>query len=127
MTEAGRKAGYSTSNAPQMVSKLMKRKDAQQFLGTLREKVDSASILDVRARKEHLSQIVTSQLTTPGEQMAAIHLLNKMESVYVSKIEAGVNHRGGVMLVPIASSLPDWEAAAGGSQARLMKDATESV
>ena len=79
------------------------------------------------ARKEHLSQIVQSQLTTPSEQMAAIHLLNKMEAVYVTKIEADVSHEGGVMLVPMAASVDDWTAVAESSQAKLMNDAIDGV
>ncbi|NWK54313.1 hypothetical protein HW115_01725 [Verrucomicrobiaceae bacterium N1E253] len=124
LTEAGRKAGYSVSNAPQMVSKLMRRADAQEYLGTLRDKADTPFILDITARKEHLSKIATSQLATPTEQMAAIHLLNKMDGLYVQKVEADINH-GGVMLVPVVNCLEDWEKAAVGAQAQLMKETIE--
>lgn len=126
LTQAGRKAGYAPSNAPQMVSKLMKRNDAQKYLGTLRKKSDNAVILSVTARKEHLSKIVTSQLSTPGEQMAAIHLLNKMDGVYVTKVEADVATTGGIMVVPMASSTDDWQKSASQSQAALMMDAIET-
>ena len=123
MTEAGRLAKYSPNCASQVVSKLMKRPDAQEFLGDLHEAANSATILDVTARKEHLSKLATSQLATPTEQIAAIHALNKMDGIYVTKIEADVNHSGGVMVVPMVASVADWGKQAASSQAKLMAEA----
>lgn len=124
-SEAGRKAGYSVNNAPKVVSMLLKRDDAKQYLQRIIEASQSPMILDVRQRKEHLSKIATSQLSTPGEQMAAIHLLNKMDGIYVTKLEADVKATGGIMIVPMAMGMDDWQEKAMQSQAALMADAVE--
>ncbi len=124
MTEAGRLANYSKNCASQVVRKLMKRPDAQAFLGDLQNKANSATILDVTARKEHLSKIVTNQVSTPTEQIAAIHALNKMDGVYIERVETNVNH-GGVMLVPIAATVDEWQSVAESTQAKLMTNTIE--
>ena len=125
-SEAGRKAGYSVNNAPKVVSMLLKRDDAREYLQRITETSQSPMVLDVRQRKEHLSKIATSQLSTPGEQMAAIHLLNKMDGVYVTKVEADVVTTGGIMVVPMASNSDDWQKSASQSQAALMMEAIET-
>ena len=126
-TMAGRRAGYSVNCASQMVNKLLKRKDAQTFLATVNQTVETLGgkiILDVTSRKQHLSDIVTSQSSTPSEAMAAIDLLNKMEGLYVTKVQADVRHTGGIMQVPVIS-LSDWEKGAAQAQAKLMEEAID--
>jgi phage terminase small subunit len=122
-TEAGRKAGYAPSNASQSVGKLVRRADAAEFLGRLRDKADKAVVPDLVQRKEHLARIIASQEATFREQMQAIELLCKIDGVFVTKIQAEV--KGGVMLVPVSANLDDWKAAAADSQARLMAEAVE--
>jgi len=125
-TQAGRKAGYAINNAPQMVNKLLKRKDAQEFLASVNEQVETLGgkeILSVTARKQHLSDIVTSNLSTPNEQMNAIDLLCKIEGIYITKVQAEVKVAAGVLLVPMAMNLEQWEAGAGEAQAKLMAEA----
>lgn len=64
-----------------------------------------------------------------GERWAVERVLNTSArrnghgDVEHQKIEH--NHRVGVMIVPMASSVEDWEGLAAGSQQRLMDDAIE--
>ena len=60
----------------------------------------------------------------PISKMDAAKTLIKMKG-WDAPIKVDVNHSGGVMLIPMADNLTDWEKAAADSQAKLMKDAID--
>ena len=55
-------------------------------------------------------------------KMDAAKTLIKMKG-WDAPVKVDVNHSGGVMLVPMADNLSDWQKAAGESQEKLMADA----
>ena len=57
-------------------------------------------------------------------KMDAGKTLIKMKG-WDAPVKIDVNHSGGVMLIPMAANLLDWEKAAQDSQAKLMKDAID--
>ena len=69
------------------------------------------------------SQAETETLESISK-MDAANTLIKMKG-WDAPIKVDVNHSGGVMLIPMADNLTDWEKAAADSQAKLMKDAID--
>ena len=69
------------------------------------------------------SQAETETLESISKMDAAKTLI-KMKG-WDAPIKVDVNHSGGVMLIPMADNLTDWEKAAADSQAKLMKDAID--
>tara|TARA_R110000803_G_scaffold19510_3_gene50981 strand:+ start:1666 stop:2097 length:432 start_codon:yes stop_codon:yes gene_type:complete len=120
ISNATLKAGYKS---PAYGTTLLARPDAKAYLEKLRDVVVSTAIIGVTARKERLTEIANDADVKTSDQIKAIDTLNRMDGVYVTKIEAEVSHRGGVMLVPMVDNLGDWEKNAGPSQAKLMADA----
>ena len=119
-TAAGRAAGYTAKSAPAMVSRLVKRPDAKELLAKIGEKATTPHILSVIERKEFLSGVVKNQESLPTEAMAAIHLLNKMEGVYLERVETEVRQHC-VMIVPDLGTGESWEKRAMKSQAALKR------
>lgn len=79
-------------------------------------------VVTVRTAKDG-SQTETTTIETVSKMEAAKTLI-RMKG-WDAPIKLDVNHSGGVMLVPMADNLSDWEKAAADSQEKLMADAID--
>lgn len=79
-------------------------------------------VVTVRIAKDGSETETTTLESVP--KLEAIKTLIRMKG-WDSPIKVDVNHSGGVMLVPIADNLSDWEKAAADSQEKLMADAID--
>lgn len=79
-------------------------------------------VVTVRTAKDG-SKTETTTLESVSKMDAAKTLI-RMKG-WDSPIKVDVNHSGGVMLVPMADNLSDWEKAAADSQEKLMADAID--
>lgn len=70
--------------------------------------------------KDGTTSVVTKTKSVSKSECAKI--LIRMKGLD-APIKVDVNHRGGVMIVPMASSVEDWERLAANSQKLLMQDA----
>lgn len=79
-------------------------------------------VVSVTTHKDGSSTEKTTLETVP--KMEAAKTLIRMKG-WDAPIRIGVEHSGGVMLVPMAENLTDWEKAAAASQEKLMADAVD--
>lgn len=86
------------------------------------EELAVASRLEVEA---YLTTVLRAPDPLPGcpgrEKLKAIEILNKMRG-YDAPTRINLETSGGVLEVPLADSLAEWEQAAAGSQKALMAD-----
>lgn len=81
-------ANMATSTVNEKASRLKDKLRAS--IDKAREEADSPKIISVVRRKEKLSEIINTSEDI-HEQMKAMDLLNKMEGVYVTKVDGGIS------------------------------------
>lgn len=70
--------------------KLMKEQEIQDRIEELKQQTADAAVMSVLERKLALTQFATDELAYPKMRMQAIDLLNKMDNIYVKKLDADV-------------------------------------
>ena len=95
----------------------------QERFKELREAIDEANLLTRKELILNVKSIAFDDREQGGARVGASSLLAKVMGYEApTKIQAEVEHKGGVMMVPMAAGLEDWEAAAGGAQRQLKED-----
>ena len=133
---------------------IMKKPAARKYLDSLNEELEKrgvASMLEVQmfltdAIRTPIEDIDSTSALCQKKTTTTTIMKNgdKVERVFIESVDklksavtlikmkgweaptkVDVNHTGGVMVVPMAANMADWEKAAVDSQAKLMKDAVE--
>lgn len=114
---------------------LLKRPIVQKYLRTLFARVEEMGVLTKAQGLMILTDIATAPRMTqmdggeicPNETKLAVEAIKQISKMqgWDAPVKMDVNHSAGVMIVPMAENLTDWEAAAADSQARLMADAID--
>ena len=73
-------------------SVLAKTDKVLERLAELAEQASSEAVMSVRERKEYLTRVVNGSEKT-ADKLKAIDIMNRMEGVYVTKVEGDVNAR----------------------------------
>ena len=118
-------AGYASSGdtADSAGSRLLRNVKVSEYIENCESKATKSTILSVIERKEMLTRISENQENAdPNASRQAIAELNKMEGSYaVEKKELTVS-TGGVLLVPMAESLEEWEQNSIAQQEKLQQE-----
>ena len=96
----------------------------------LRRRYENQALENQGARQEIISMLFRE---TNNHALGSSHSARVRAQIQLSKIfgletiqvDAKVEHSGGVMVVPMSSSIEEWEAAAVEQQRQLMKDAVD--
>jgi phage terminase small subunit len=117
-------AGYKSrgDTADSAASQLLRNIKVSEYIENIKTKATNSLIISVTRRKEILSeQAERNDDETAADSRQAIAELNRMEGSYAAeKVEIGV--QGGVLLVPMAKNLEEWEQASIPSQEQLQAD-----
>ena len=123
-TEAARRMGYTGTSASTQGHELLHLKFT---LKELKNRFDQHAIENKHARQlviEMLFQSATDfENGTPASRVTAQAHLSRIFGLDRIRIDAEVSHTGGVMTVPMAQSIEEWEKLAKASQSSLMADA----
>lgn len=123
-TEAGRRMGFSGTSASTQGHELLHHPYTEE---QLKKRFDEHALENKNSRQliiEMLFQSATDfKNGSSSSRVAAQAHLSRIFGLDRIKIEAEVNHTGGVMIVPMAQSMTEWEKLAVPSQAALMADA----
>lgn len=118
-------AGVPKASARKVSSELWHEPYVQEQLRTLREQMEEEDLI---TRKEQLLDLKRIAFNvhggTQGRVQAHALIAKVMGREAPTKVEATVVD-GGVMVVPGASSVDEWEQAAAASQAKLKKEVRE--
>lgn len=95
----------------------------QERFAELREAIDEQKLLTRKELILNVKSIAFDEREPAGARVGASSLLAKVMGFEApTKIQTEVEHRGGVMVVPLAAGLDAWEAAASEAQRRLKDD-----
>lgn len=95
----------------------------QERFKELREAIDEANLLTRKELILNVKSIAFDDREQGGARVGASGLLAKIMGYEApTKIQAEVEHKGGVMMVPLAGSVDDWEAQASSAQKQLKED-----
>jgi hypothetical protein len=142
---ACKKARYkskSSEAASNQVARMMSNDEYLAYYANLIEKTESDAVMSIKERKEWLtggikvplsevdssSTYCVEEINTEGmtkikkvDPIRAMDMLNKMDGAYAAeKVE--VEHKGGVLVVPMADSLEEWEQHSIDEQEKLQAD-----
>ena len=68
----------------------MKEQEIKDRIEELKQQTADAAVMSVLERKLALTQFAADELAYPKMRMQAIDLLNKMDNIYVKKLDADV-------------------------------------
>lgn len=89
-TAAAVSAGYSEKTAAQAGSRLLKNVKVQQYLKELANDANRKQIITIERRQEILSHVAMDEEADTNARIRAIDVLNKMDGVYIAKVEVNV-------------------------------------
>lgn len=116
-------AGVPTRSAAKEGSNLYNEPYVQELLTELREAMEEEQLLTRKELILEAKSIFMDEGQQGGARVGAGSLLAKvMGYESPTKIQAEVDHKGGVMMVPMAAGVDDWESAAEGAQKQLKED-----
>jgi phage terminase small subunit len=117
-------AGYNStgSTADVCASQLLRKPKVSEYIENIKTKATNSTISTVIERKEMLTRISKKQeKEDPNASRQAIAELNKMDGAYAAeKVE--VEHKGGVLVVPMAEDLDEWEKNSIEQQEKLQQE-----
>lgn len=90
-TQAAIAAGYSEKTASVTASKLLKNAKVVGLIEKMAKDATRKQIINADERAAVLSQIATDNKQDPNARIRAIDILNKMDGLYIIKVEATVN------------------------------------
>lgn len=116
-------AGVPPRSANKEGSNLYCEPYVQERFKELREAIDEAKLITRKELILNVKSIAFDDREQGGARVGASSLLAKIMGYEApTKIQAEVEHRGGVMMVPLVAGLEAWEATAGGAQRQLKED-----
>jgi phage terminase small subunit len=116
-------AGAPPRSAHKEGSNLYCEPYVQERFRTLREAIEEENLITRKELLLNVKSIAFDDREQGGARVGASSLLAKVMGYEApTKIQAEVEHKGGVMMVPMAAGLEDWEATAGGAQRQLKED-----
>ena len=116
-------AGVPARSAAKEGSNLYNEPYVQGLLAELREAMEEEQLLTRKELILEAKSIFMDESQQGGARVGAGSLLAKiMGYAAPTKIQAAVEHKGGVMMVPMVGSVDDWEAQASGAQKQLKED-----
>ena len=89
-TEAYKAAGYDVKTekaAGVNASRLLGNASVQEKIASLREKLQDEKLMDAKERREVLTLIARNQCEEAQDRIRAIDTMNKMDGVYINKVE----------------------------------------
>lgn len=89
-TAAAIVAGYSEKTAAQAGSRLLKNVKVKQYLQELANDANRKQIITIDKRQEILSQVALDENAETNARIRAIDVLNKMDGIYIAKVEVNV-------------------------------------
>lgn len=90
ITEAAIAAGYSEKSASSLGSQLLKNPKVQDYIEQLRLDAQRKSIMGIIERQETLTSIARNNAADAADRNRAIDLLNKMDGVYIVRVDVNV-------------------------------------
>lgn len=116
-------AGVPPRSANKEGSNLFCEPYVQERFRTLREAIEEENLITRKELILNVKSIAFDDREQGGARVGASSLLAKVMGYEApTKIQAEVEHKGGVMMVPMAGSVDDWEAQASGAQKQLKED-----
>ena len=116
-------AGVPPRSANKEGSNLYCEPYVQERFRTLREAIEEENLITRKELILNVKSIAFDDREQGGARVGASSLLAKVMGYEApTKIQAEVEHKGGVMMVPVAGSVDDWEAQASGAQKQLKED-----
>lgn len=97
-TEAAKAVGYAEKSASVAGSRLLKNDKVQQMLKELSNDSARKRIITIEKRQEVLSVIALDESAEHNARIRAIDVLNKMDGIYIAKVEVNV---GGSLAVKL--------------------------
>jgi phage terminase small subunit len=137
-------AGYNStgSTADVCASQLLRKPKVSEYIENIKTKATSDLVMSIKERKEWLtggikvplsevdssSTYCVEEINTEGmtkikkvDPIRAMDMLNKMDGAYAAeKVE--VEHKGGVLVVPMAEDLDEWEKNSIEQQEKLQQE-----
>lgn len=89
-TAAAISAGYSDKTAAQAGSRLLKNVKIKQYLQELANDANRKQIITIEKRQEILSKVALDEDADDNARIRAIDVLNKMDGIYIQKLEVNV-------------------------------------
>jgi hypothetical protein len=128
--KAAMRCGFNQQFAVEYSRKFMEESYVQKRINEVRfMKTDEKALAEFDKARILSSLMAEAHYHGPGSSQAArVAALGKLAIMYgmeVKRVEATVQHRGGVMAVPGIASLDDWEKQASASQDELVRDASD--
>lgn len=123
------RCGYGRQFAREFAIKFMDESYVQQRITAIKyQKVEPRDELEFNQKRIKAALMFEAHYRGPGSSHAArVNALAKLAAMngldMPRKLEATVQHRGGVMAVPGISKLDDWEREASASQDQLVENA----
>ena len=90
VTEAAIAAGYSEKSASSLGSQLLKNPKVQEYIEQLRLDAQRKTIMGIIERQETLTDIARNTNVDAADRNRAIDLLNKMDGVYIVRVDVNV-------------------------------------
>lgn len=90
VTEAAIAAGYSEKSASSLGSQLLKNPKVQDYIEQLRLDAQRKTIMGIIERQETLTDIARNTNVDAADRNRAIDLLNKMDGVYIVRVDVNV-------------------------------------
>lgn len=91
IAEAAKSAGYSEKSASSLGSQLLKNPKVLEYIEQLRLDAQRKTIMGIIERQEKLTKIARDEKEKTFDRLAAIDMLNKMDGVYIVKVDLNVN------------------------------------
>ena len=91
VAEAAKAAGYSEKSASSLGSQLLKNPKVLEYIEQLRLDAQRKTIMGIIERQEKLTKIARDEKEKTFDRLAAIDMLNKMDGVYIVKVDLNVN------------------------------------
>ena len=89
-TKAALAAGYSQKSASSLGSQLLKNPKVLEHIDFLRKEAERKSIMGIIERQEKLTDIARNDKAEEADRIRAIDLLNKMDGVYIVRVDVNV-------------------------------------
>ena len=90
VTEAAIAAGYSAKSASSLGSQLLKNPKVADYIEQLRLDAARKTIMGIIERQETLTQIARNTEAEDADRTRAIDIMNKMDGVYIVKVDVNV-------------------------------------
>lgn len=129
--KAAQRCGFALQFAIEYGRKFMEEPYVQRRINEVRfKKIDERELEDYDKARIRTALMAEAHNRGPGSSHSArVSALSKLAALYgmeaPKKIDANVNHRGGVMAVPGIAALDEWEQQASASQDELTRHASD--